>query len=161
MSDLFLKMFTRLIGNEGGYVNNPNDPGGETKFGISKRSYPNLDIKNLTVPQAQAIYYHDFWQPINGDSLLDGIAYQLFDFAANSGIQTSIRAYQRALGVADDGHFGPVSIEASKKQSEPDQIMLILAERLEFMTKCKNWKDAGAGWSNRVAKCLRYGAQDS
>ena len=46
----------RVITNEGGYVNDPDDPGGETKYGISKRSYPALDIKNLTVEQATAIY---------------------------------------------------------------------------------------------------------
>ncbi len=56
--------FTRLLGNEGGYVNDPRDPGGETNWGISKRSYPTVDIKNLTRTQAEDIYMHDFWEPL-------------------------------------------------------------------------------------------------
>lgn len=153
--------FDRLLGHEGGYVNNSRDPGGETNWGISKRSYPNLDIKNLTREQAAAIYRRDFWNRINGDRLYDGVAYQLFDFAVNSGFETVIRYYQRALGVADDGHWGPVSQSAADRMSESDQIMLLNAERLDFMTRCSNWPDASRGWSRRIAGNLRYGAQDS
>lgn len=153
--------FDRLLGHEGGYVNNSRDPGGETNWGISKRSYPNLDIKNLTREQAAAIYRRDFWNRINGDRLYDGVAYQLFDFAVNSGFETAIRYYQRALGVADDGHWGLVSQSAADRMSESDQIMLLNAERLDFMTRCSNWPDASRGWSRRIAGNLRYGAQDS
>jgi lysozyme family protein len=96
-------VFDRVIGIESGYSNNPNDPGGETKYGISKRSYPDLDIKNLTREQAKEIYLRDFWNRLEMDSLPESIVYQLFDFAINSGVSTSIRYFQRALGVADDG----------------------------------------------------------
>ena len=58
----FDQAFDRLISNEGGYVNNPADPGGETNWGISKRSYPDVDIANLTREGAKAIYLRDFWQ---------------------------------------------------------------------------------------------------
>lgn len=151
----------RVLGHEGRYVNNPADPGGETNWGISKRSYPTLDIRNLTRTQAMDIYRRDFWNPIKADRLHDGVAYQLFDFAVNSGIGTSIRYYQRALEVADDGHWGPVSQAASESMSETDQIMRVLAERLDFMTRLSNWQDASRGWSRRIAANLRYGAQDS
>lgn len=157
----FNDLFARLLGNEGGYVNNPNDPGGETNWGISKRSYPSLNIATMTRDQARDIYYHDFWLPLNGDQLYDGVAWQLFDFAVNSGIATAIRAYQRALGVADDGHFGPVSLAASKAVSESDQIMLLAAERLDFMTRTSGWPAFGKGWARRIAANLRYGAIDS
>lgn len=157
----FDQAFDRLIGHEGEYVNNPADPGGETKFGISKRSYPNVDIKNLTREGAKAIYLRDFWNRINAGKLADGVAYQLFDFAVNSGIETAVRYFQRALGVADDGHWGPVSQSAADAATETDQIMLLNSERLDFMTRLKNWPDASRGWARRIAGNLRFGAEDS
>lgn len=153
--------FDRLIGIEGGYVNDPADPGGETKFGISKRSYPNVDIKALTRDQAAQIYRADFWDRIHADELADGVAFQAFDFAVNSGIETAVRALQRAIGVADDGHWGPHTRAAAAAMSESDTIMLLNAERLEFMTGLSNWKDAGRGWARRIAKDLRWGSEDS
>lgn len=157
----FDPVFDRLIGHEGGYVNNPLDPGGETNWGISKRSYPNIDIKNLTRNGAKEIYRVDFWNRINGDRLPDGVSYQLFDFAVNSGIEVAVRYFQRALGVADDGHWGPVSQSAADQTSESDMILGLNAERLEFMTKLVNWPNASRGWARRIAQNLRYGAIDS
>jgi len=161
MSTIFKTLIDRTIGHEGGYVDDPTDPGGETKWGISKRSYPHLNIKDLTRDQAIAIYYADFWLPLKADRLHDGTAYQLLDSAVNSGIVQSIRFLQRALDVADDGIFGPVSLQASMTMSESDQIMRFLAERIEFMTKLKNWPNHGKGWMRRIAGNLRYGAIDS
>ena len=103
----FDQAFDRLIGNEGGYCEVQGDPGGETNWGISKRSYPDVDIKNLTKEGAKAIYLRDFWDAI-GDAH-PAIKFQAFDFAVNSGIQTAIRKLQAAIGVADDGHWGPIS----------------------------------------------------
>ena len=157
----FNTVFERCMGHEGGYVNNPRDPGGETKWGISKRSYPHLDIKSLTREDAYLIYKRDFWEKIHHTYLPDGVAYQLFDFAINSGINTAIRYLQRALKVADDGYFGPTSKSALEYVSESDLIMRLCAERLEFMTKLNNWPDAGRGWARRIAQNLRYGAEDS
>lgn len=153
--------FDRVIGHEGGYVNDPNDPGGETNWGISKRSYPNLDIKNLTREDAYGIYKVDFWNRVHADKLPDGVAFQLFDFAVNSGIETAIRYFQRALNVADDGFFGPISEEAVRTSSETDMIMRLNAERLDFMTRLRNWPYHGKGWARRIAQNLRYGSLDS
>lgn len=158
---IFHEMFDRLHGHEGGYVNDKNDSGMETNWGISKRSYPHLDIKNLTKEQAKTIYFKDFWTPLKGDDMYDGVAWQLLDFAVNSGLGTAIRIYQRAIGVADDGHFGPHSLAAANKMSESDQIMRLVAERLRFMVKCKSWQHHGGGWVNRMAKNLYYGSDDS
>lgn len=155
----FNTAFERLIGHEGGYVNDPNDPGGETKFGISKRSYPNIDIKNLTVEGAKSIYQRDFWAPLADAH--PAIKFQAFDFAVNSGIQTAIRKLQAAIGVADDGHWGPRSAEALKKLELNDVLMRYNAERLDFMRKTKNWQFHGAGWAGRIANNLRYAAQDN
>ena len=156
--DLFIE---RILGHEGGYVNNSNDPGGETKWGISKRSYPTLNIAALTREDAKNIYFRDFWLLIRADQLPDGVAYQLFDFAVNSGIGTAIRYYQRALRVADDGHWGPISQKAANETSESDQIMRLVGERMIFQTRLSNWKDAGKGWTVRNANNLFYGSEDS
>ena len=150
--------FARLIGNEGGYTDGAGDPGGETKFGISKRSYPDVDIKNLTVDQAKAIYLRDFWNPL-GDA--DGaVKFQVFDFAVNSGVQTAIRKLQAAISVADDGHWGPLSAAKLATMNRSSVLMLLAAERLDFMRKLSNWKVAGAGWAGRIANDLRYAAKD-
>lgn len=157
----FKEVFDRTINHEGNYVNDPKDPGGETKFGISKRSYPKLIIKELTLEDAFNIYKRDFWDIISGDKIPGSVAYQLFDFAINSSIETAIRYFQRSLGVADDGHFGPISNEAVKQTSETDMIMNLCAERLEFMTKLKNWPDNSRGWARRIAQNLKFGALDT
>lgn len=153
--------FDRLMGHEGGYVNDPADPGGETKFGISKRSYPDEDIPNMTRERAKALFRRDFWDRVRGDNLLDGVAFQLADFAYNSGPETAIRSFQRALGVADDGHWGPVSQAAADGTGESDQIMRLNAVRLDFMTRLKNWPNASRGWARRIAINLMYGSEDS
>ncbi|OJX04566.1 MAG: hypothetical protein BGO72_21375 [Burkholderiales bacterium 70-64] len=153
--------FDRLIGHEGGYVNDPDDPGGETKWGISKRSYPHLDIAALTREEAREIYLRDFWSRINADRLPFSIAYQLLDFAINSGIETAVRYFQRALGVADDGWWGPRSQGRADATSETDMVMLLNAERLDFMTRLRNWPNHGRGWARRIAGNLRYGAADT
>lgn len=71
---------------EGGYVNDPNDPGGETNYGISKRAYPNVDIKNLTRQSAQDLYQRDYWDAINGSSLDPALAAVALDTAINMGV---------------------------------------------------------------------------
>lgn len=157
----FEEAVNRVLSIEGGFVDDPRDPGQATKYGISLRSYPSLDIKNLTRDQAVEIYRRDFWDRINADKLPDGVAFQLFDFAVNSGIETAIRYLQRAVGVADDGHWGPKSQAAADAMTESDILMLLNAERLEFMSRLSNWPNASRGWARRIAKNLRYGAEDS
>lgn len=71
---------------EGGYVNDPSDPGGETNMGISKRAYPNLDIRNLTRQAAQEIYQRDYWNAIKGDTLDPALACAALDTAINMGV---------------------------------------------------------------------------
>lgn len=153
--------FERLIGSEGGYTTGLGDPGGETNWGISKRAYPGVDIARLTREGAKAIYRRDFWDRIHADTLPAGVAFQVFDFAVNSGIDTAIRYLQRAVGVADDGHWGPVSTWAASTQTETDTIMKLNAERLDFMTRLKNWPSASRGWARRIATNLKYGAVDA
>ena len=152
--------FDRLMGHEGGYVFNPDDPGGETQWGISKRQYPDVDIKALTREQAKSIYLRDFWIPIHG-VLDDAICFQAFDVAVNHGIGTALRLLQRAAGVADDGHIGPVTRAALKAVSRRDLIDLYAAERLDFWTRLSTWPTFGKGWARRAAQNLRYAAADT
>lgn len=157
----FEEAVNRTLGTEGGYVNNPDDPGGETNWGISKRSYPQLDIRNLTRDGAIAIYRADFWDTLH-TTVPDSVKFQLFDFAVNSGISNAIRAVQRACNVADDGHWGPMSSAAAGYIAESDLLMLTLAERLDFMRKTKAWNNGlHSGLAARVAKNLRYAANDN
>ena len=118
MTKWFLDAFREVLGYEGGYVNDPADAGGETKYGISKRSYPSRDIKNLTLQDAQAIYYVDFWRALRLDELTDyQIALELFDTGVNCGVGTAARIAQRALNflggsVEVDGNMGTRTISA-------------------------------------------------
>ncbi len=155
----FEEAFQRLLGNEGGYINDPTDPGGETNWGISKRSYPNVDIKNLTKEGAKEIYMKDFWMPLMEAPSM--IKFQMFDFAVNSGIGTAIRKLQTIVGVAEDGSWGPLSKAALLEMNSDDVLFLLNAERLEYMTKLKNWPDASRGWARRIAANLRYAAKDN
>ena len=157
----FDQAFDRLIGNEGGYVNNPEDPGRETNWGVSKRSYPEVDIANLTREGAKAIYLRDFWQRGQMDRYDPAIAFQVFDMAVNSGIETAVRTLQRAAGVAEDGHIGPITVAAIKAKSVTDMLMLFIAYRLKFWTRLSTWPTFGKGWANRAADDLIYAAQDS
>lgn len=155
----FDEAFDRLIGHEGGYVNHPNDPGGETNWGISKRSYPTLDIARLTREQAKTIYKRDFWDVI-GDAH-PAIKFQVFDFAVNSGIQTAIRKLQAALGVADDGVFGPVSKKALADADLNDVLMRFVAQRIRFWASLTTWPTFGKGWALRAASQLEYASKDN
>ncbi len=156
----FNEAFERLIGHEGGYVNDPNDPGGETNWGISKRSYPSVDIRNLTREGAKEIYRRDFWECVQG--VPSSVKFQVFDAAVNSGISAAIRMLQRAVGVADDGLWGPYSEGTANTMAESDLLMLFIAERAEFFTKLKNWPHHGKGWiRTRIVGNLRYAARDN
>ena len=105
----FHRCIDLIIAEEGGYINHPDDPGGETKFGISKRAYPQLDIPALTLARAVDLYPTDYWQPINGDPFPDGLALLLLDTAVNIGPMTAIRLLQQALKIQDDGLPGPIT----------------------------------------------------
>lgn len=155
----FDEAFDRTVGEEGGYVNNPRDPGGETQWGISKREYPNVDIAALTRDDAKAIYQRDFWDKC-GVSLDDAVMFQVFDASVNHGIGNAIRMLQTAVGSAPDGHWGPVSQSHYANQTLCNTLMLFLAARLEFMTNLLRFDSFGRGWSRRIVKNLRYAAQD-
>ena len=130
----FERAFKRTIGHEGGWVNNPNDPGGETKYGVTKRDHPDLDIANLTLEQAKGIYFAEYWLPLGAKDLADeDVACKVFDIAINCGTRKAIEILQRAINfltpredeVAEDGSVGPVTIAAANAL-DPDLLLLAL-----------------------------------
>ena len=153
--------FDRLLGHEGTYSNDPADPGGETMWGISKRAYPDRDIASLTRDEAKYIYLHDFWNKIHANELPGAVAFQVFDFAVNSGIGTAVRYLQRALKVADDGYWGPITRAAAAQTPEADLLLRFNALRLDYYTRLSTWPSFGKGWARRIAQNLLYAADDS
>ena len=152
----FDQVFDKLINHEGGYVFNPHDPGGETKFGISKRSYPHLDIHSLTLADAKTIYKRDFWDRAQCDKLHPDLAFDLFDGAVNSGIGQAIRWLQRAVGVADDGVVGPLTLASINRENDTSAIRARYSgHRLDFMTRLSTWDVFGKGWARRIATNLQ------
>lgn len=159
--DRFDQFIDRLLSHEGGYVNHSSDPGGETQWGISKRSYPSLNIKKLTREDAVAIYRRDFWEASGADKMPPAVGFQLLDAAVNSGIGQANRWLQKAAGVADDGVIGPISRKAIAAADPNDLILWFLAERLDFMSRLAGWQAFGKGWARRIAQNLRFAAEDN
>lgn len=151
----------RVLSHEGGYVCDPRDPGGETRFGIAKRSYPHVDVKGLTRDQAIAIYRRDFWDRVQGDKLPRAFAFQALDAAVNHGIGNAVRWMQRAAGVADDGVIGPMTLAAVGRTDPADLVLHFNAERLRFYAKLSTFDAFGRGWINRVAGNLDFAAGDN
>ena len=126
---------------EGGFQDAPNDPGNYrpdgtlvgTNFGISAASYPTLDIRDLTQPEAEAIYQRDYWQRIYGDSLPLGLDMVTFDWAVNSGVGTAARALQAHVGVLQDGDIGPVTLYGCSKYPVKSLIGMMTASRVALI----------------------------
>lgn len=150
----FDEAFERLIGHEGGYVNHPADPGGETKFGISRRSYPGEDIKGMTLERAKTIYARDFWGPSGCDAVPDAAKFFMFDCGVNSGPKTAIKLLQRAVGTVEDGILGPLTLQATQSMPAARLVARLSAHRLIFMTGLPSWPAFGKGWVRRVATNL-------
>lgn len=161
----FDEAFERLIGHEGGYVNHPNDPGGETNWGITKRTARESgyvgNMRELTREQAREIYRVAYWDRARCDEFDGAIAFQVFDAAVNHGIGNSIRFLQRAANVADDGVIGPVTMQAVKAMTVTDVLARFNAARLTFYTNLSTWSTFGRGWARRIAGNLNYAADDA
>lgn len=155
----FDQAFERLIDHEKGYVSaeqarRNNDPGGETNFGISKRSYPGEDIRNMTLARAKDLYRRDYWWAAGCDTVPDAVKFDLFDMAVNSGVKPAIRTMQKAVGVPDDGVIGPVTLQAIGSMHPARFVARFNGARLAFMTDLQNWPENSKGWARRVAKNL-------
>lgn len=151
-SERFRAVFKDLIGVEGGYVNRPHDPGGETKYGITKRSYPLLDIKNLTLDHAYDIYWSDFWLALGCDKLAIGLDRFVFDFGVNSGVPTVARKLQAACGTLADGKIGPKTLAALSQKGAKSVFRCLFVERAIIFASAKQevFDDNCHGWYARL-----------
>lgn len=155
MTEKFLRAIEKVLVHEGGYVNDPVDPGGETKFGISKRSYPDLDIKNLSEDQAKEIYFHDFWTRYKFESISpDALAAKLLDVSVNVGAKRAVRFLQEGLcelgaRIGIDGAIGSETINAINHLPE-DQIMDRFRKNAEIYYVGLNQPHFLAGWLKRL-----------
>lgn len=138
---------------EGGYTNDPADPGGATNFGITQADMPGVDMRTITVQQATAYYQEHYWKPLYNEIDSQAVANKLFDMGVNMGVGTAVRLLQTALAVAIDGVFGPGTLAAANNAGDsllaPYKVVLakhyqnIVAahpERVKFL----------AGWLRRA-----------
>ena len=114
----FLDAVEFVLAREGGYNNDPDDPGKATNLGISQRSYPNEDIANMERSRAIFLYHRDFWigdPPNRCEEMPRDVALPLFDFAVNAPAWAARRCLQRVVGAKPDGKLGPKSMAAIDK----------------------------------------------
>lgn len=137
---------------EGGYGNDPNDPGKETNMGISKAAHPGVDIKNLTREQARNIYFNDYWTPIRGSDLSMSNCLIIFDCAVNQGVSTAIKLLQKQLKVTEDGVFGPNTLAAYNQRGF--NIQEYAAQRVLRYTESPNFDQYGHGWMLRMMRVI-------
>lgn len=161
----FDQFIERVLSHEGGYVNHPQDPGGETNWGVTKRTavangYTG-SMRAMTRNQAIEIYRKAFWQRYHADKMLDAVAFQFFDACINHGYGNAARMLQRAAGVADDGVIGQISLQAINTFPENDLLLRFNAERILFYTRLKTFGTFGRGWVRRVAENLLHAASDN
>lgn len=155
----FAEAFVKLLGHEGGFVDHPDDPGGATRWGVTERvaranGYQG-DMREFPQSLAMDIYRREYWAPVRADELPPAVRYAVFDAAVNSGVTQAVRWLQRAVGVADDGRIGPVTLAAVQSANPEATLRRMLALRLDFMTRLQNWPSFSRGWARRIADLLR------
>ncbi|MBV9735794.1 MAG: hypothetical protein JO209_07770 [Acidisphaera sp.] len=165
-STAFAAAFADVIGAEGGYTDDPADPGNwtggacgrgvcrGTNWGISAAAYPTLDIAGLSEDAAQAIYRRDYWAPLQADALPPPLALLVFDAAVNNGVGRAARWLQTAAGVAADGQVGPRTLAAVQAQSGNGAALCaeFQAQRLVYMAALPTWRSFGLGWARRLCR---------
>lgn len=152
--------FTALVGNEGGYSNNPADPGGETMWGITARvarahGYAG-QMRDLPLAMAKSIAKTVYWDPLHLDEFDPRIAFQMLDANYNGGY--TVKWAQAASGAVVDGKMGPLTIAAIKAADPHAFVLRFLAQRLKYLNSLKTWPTFGRGWSNRIADNMVKGA---
>ena len=158
MKDNFPKALAAVLVHEGGYVNNPKDPGGETNLGCTKAVWEEhcghpvdtKTMKALTPNDVGPLYKNKYWDKIQGDQLPSGVDYVVFDAAINSGPGRAAKWLQACVGVEPDGGIGPKTL-AAVKAMDPKQLVQDYAKRrLSFMMDLPTWPTFGKGWTTRV-----------
>jgi lysozyme family protein len=162
VSAAFDAAFLVVLGVEGGYTDDPADPGNwtggrfgngtcnGTNWGISAAAFPHLDIPKITVETAKALYEANYWKPVRGDELPAGLGLLVFDCAVNQGVHTAIIALQLAAGVMTDGWIGPETLAAVRKAGMITIINNTSAERAVLYAGSRDWPTFGRGWMRRL-----------
>lgn len=135
---------------EGVYSNDPKDPGGETKYGISKRQFPHLDIKNLTKKHAEHLYYEHYWIKSKAQGLPKSIRLAVFDCAVNQGVRRSAMFLQKSLGIKQDGIVGSITIDNCFRVNSNELLYRFLKQRFLHYISLKNFDRFGKGWILRL-----------
>lgn len=164
MSKNFKTALQRVLKHEGGYVNHPSDPGGETNFGITKNTARKFgytgSMRNIPTDVVERIYKSMYWDAMSCDSFDFSFAFHFFDAGVNHGLGNARRILQRAIGVVDDGIIGKITLAAVNKHRPHQLIALFNAERIAFYTRISTFPTFGRGWMNRVSSNLRFVAED-
>jgi len=154
----FERAVALVIGYEGGFVQNPRDPGGATKFGITRETLSRVrgrpasveDVRALTRAEAVSIYRRYYWNPLRADDFPPGLALAVFDLAVNSGPAAAVRMLQTVLGIEADGIVGPRTLEAVRANDRAETIRRLTRARLAFLARLPTWPIFGRGWRRRV-----------
>lgn len=149
-----------VLALEGGYVDHPLDPGGATKFGITRkvlaewrgRPVSKAEVMALTAREAGAIYRARYWDAVCCDDLPAGLDLTLFDLAVNSGPSRAGQLLARALGLDGGAVLSDAVFAAAEVRDPIVTIKSLSAQRLAFLERLRTWKTFGRGWSRRVAK---------
>ena len=162
MKENFDKCLALMLAHEGGFVNHPQDPGGMTNLGVTKRVWEEWvghevdekQMRALTPETVAPLYKRKYWDACRSDDLVSGVDYVVFDVAVNSGAGRAIKFLQSCVGVDADGGFGPRTLDAVKvAEKDPERLIdLYSAKRLEFLQSLKTFETFGKGWSRRVAE---------
>ena len=154
-----------ILHHEGGYVNHPKDPGGETNLGVTKRVYVEWcmkegynvkDMKDLEVKDVAPIYRKNYWDRIKADELPSGLDLCVFDFGVNAGTGRSAKYLQTLIGTVADGGIGPNTLRAldefisAQEYGVKDTILKFQAERQNYYESLSTFDTFGKGWTRRV-----------
>ena len=153
MEDNFDECLKMLLHHEGGYVNHPKDPGGETNLGVTKRVYEKWggtkDMKDLTVEDVAPIYKKEYWDKCRCDELESGVDWAVFDWAVNSGTGRAAKAIQKICGATQDGAIGPKTLALIGTQNTQYVVEEFGKIRQQFYESLKTFDTFGKGWTRR------------
>lgn len=159
MQDNFEACFAQTERWEGGWVDNPHDPGGATDRGVTQRSYngyraklklPPRSVRRMTDDECKDLYRSEYWVGARGDDLPAGLDLCQYDEAVNSGAVQAAKLLQTAVGVRADGVLGLETLNAIHNCADiPDLIKKVCAARLSFWHRLKTWAFFGVGWTRR------------
>ena len=154
------KCLKAILHHEGGYVNHPKDPGGETNLGVTKRVYEEFggakDMKDLTVEDVAPIYKKGYWDKMKGDDLPSGLDLCVFDFGVNAGPGRSAKYLQTMIGTVADGGIGPNTLKAVANYVEEvgleQAVENFQQARQGYYEKLSTFDTFGKGWTRRVTE---------